>query len=195
VIGFAGMDETFLKIFHLARPYLDTRGNEEHTRIAYEFASRLLHEEGGEPLVVLPAIILHDVGWKSIPEELQTTAFGPGQRDRALNRVHEQEGERIAGEILRAVNYPPPLIEEILAIVAGHDSIQEAISINDALVKDSDKLWRYSEHGLTLLAKRFGMSRSQYMQRLRTKLEVWFFTRTAERIAAEELQLRERATT
>ena len=95
------MDEIFLKIFDLSRPFLDTRENEEHTRIACDFAARLLHEEGGDPDVVFPAVILHDVGWKSIPEELQLTAFGPGDKDTELNRVHETEGARIAGEILR----------------------------------------------------------------------------------------------
>ena len=187
------MDEAFLKIFDLARPFLDTRENEEHTRIACEFAARILHEEGGDPDVVFPAVILHDVGWKSIPERLQITAFGPGNKDTDLNRVHEQEGARIAEEILEKANYPRRLIGEIIAIVLGHDSRQESISVNDAIVKDSDKLWRYSEHGVSLGVKRFEMSRPQYLDRLRNKLEEWFSTRTGEGIAREELRLRERS--
>lgn len=187
------MEETFLKIFDLARSFLDTRDNEEHTRIACEFAARLLREEGGDPDVVLPAIILHDVGWKSIPAELQISAFGPGKRDKALNRIHEQEGARIAKDILKAVAYPPHLIQEITAIISGHDSIPEALSINDAVVKDSDKLWRYTEHGVNLGVKRFDMSRAQYLNRLRTKLQIWLITGTARRIANDELQLRERS--
>jgi len=185
------MDETFRKIFDLARPFLDTRDNEKHTRIAREFAVRLLSEEGGDRSVVVPAVILHDVGWKSVPEELQITAFGPGDKDMELNRVHELEGARIAAEILEAVNYPPELIAEITTIVLGHDSRQQAISVNDAIVKDSDKLWRYSEHGVSLGVQRFGMSRPQYLDRLRKNLEVWLLTRTAKTIAREELQLRE----
>jgi len=185
------MDETFRKIFDLARPFLDTRDNEKHTRIAREFAVRLLSEEGGDRSVVVPAVILHDVGWKSVPEELQITAFGPGDKDMELNRVHELEGARIAAEILEAVNYPPELIAEITTIVLGHDSRQQAISVNDAIVKDSDKLWRYSEHGVSLGVRRFGMSRPQYLDRLRKNLEVWLLTRTAKTIAREELQLRE----
>ena len=79
-----------------------------------------------------------------------------------------------------------------VTIVSGHDSMQEAISLNDAIVKDSDKLWRYTEHGVSLGVKRYAMSRSRYVQRLRKKLQVWFLTRAAERIATEELQSRER---
>ena len=188
---FVCMDEMLLKIFELARPFLDTRENEEHTRISCAFAEQLLNEEGGDPEVVLPAMILHDVGWKSVPEELQITAFGPGERDMALNRVHEREGARIAGEILKAVHYSPRLIEEITAIVSAHDSAPEAISLNDGIVKDSDKLWRYTEHGVSLGVKRFLMPRPQYLERLRSHMEEWFFTRTARSIAENELLLRE----
>lgn len=187
------MDETFLKIFDLARPFLDTRENEEHTRIACDFAERLLLKECGDPDVVIPAIILHDVGWKSIPEELQLTAYGPGEKDRALNRIHEQEGAGVAEEILEAVNYPRHLIGEITGIVLGHDSRKEAISVNDAIVKDADKLWRYSEHGVSLGVKRFEMTFPQYLERLRTHLEGWLLTETGKRIAREELRARERS--
>jgi len=155
------MDETLLKIFDLARPFLDTRANEEHTRIAFEFAIRLLREESGDPAVVLPAIILHDVGWKCVPAELHLTAFGPYLKDPELNRVHEREGARIAGDILEAVSYPQHLVGEITAIVLEHDSRQEPLSLNDALVKDSDKLWRYSGHGVVINAGRFGMTQPQ----------------------------------
>ena len=72
--------------------------------------------------MVFPAIILHDVGWKFIPEDLQTTAFGPGEKDMDLNRVHEVEGARIAGEILARLNYRHSLINEIREIILGHDS-------------------------------------------------------------------------
>ncbi len=187
------MHETFLKIFDLARPFLDTRENEEHAKIAYNFAARLLDEETGDADVIFPAVILHDVGWKSIPEQLQITAYGPGNKDRDLNRVHEREGARIAGEILEKVNYPRHLMVEITEIVLGHDSRQESISVNDAIVKDSDKLWRYSQHGISVLMERFEMSFPQYLDRLRNNLENWMLTRTGARIAGEELRLREQS--
>ncbi len=187
------MNKTLFRIFDLARPYLTTRFNEEHTRIAYEFAVLLLREQGGDPDVVLPAIILHDVGWDSIPEELQLTAFGPNQKDAKLNRVHELEGARIAREILDTVNYPFHRIEEIVVIVLGHDSRHEALSLNDAIVKDSDKLWRYSSHGVMVNSKRFGMAVPHYLDRLRFKIDEWFFTQPAESLARQELESRERS--
>jgi hypothetical protein len=188
------MDKDFLAIFDLASPYLNTRENDAHTRIAYQFAIRLLNEEAGDPQVVFPALILHDVGWKSIPEELQLSAFGPGEKDWGLNRIHEVEGARIAGEILEKVNYPPHLREEITEIILGHDSRKEAISLNDAIVKDSDKLWRYSAHGVSINFKRFPLTLSEHLARLRRELDGWFLTRTGKRIAREELRLHEECT-
>lgn len=185
------MDGIFLKLFHLASPFLDTRENEEHTLIAYGFAERLVDAEGGDPQVVFPAIILHDVGWKSVPEDLQLNAYGPYATDMDLRRIHELEGARIAGEILDKVNYPFHLRKEIIDIVLDHDSTIEAVSANDAIVKDADKLWRYSLHGVTINRTRFDMSFPQYLVRLMNKIEEWFLTETGKNIAREQLHLRE----
>ncbi|MDA8307972.1 MAG: HD domain-containing protein [Deltaproteobacteria bacterium] len=181
------MDELHSRLFELASPYLDTRENQEHTRIAYEFAWKLLGEEGGEPSVVFPAVILHDVGWKCIPEDLQTTAYGPGEKNMDLNRVHEVEGARIAGEILAGINYPSRLIDEITEIILGHDSRKQAISKSDAVVKDSDKLWRYSDHAMRVNTERFGLTFRQNMDRLRDNLDGWFLTAAGRRMAVEQL--------
>ncbi len=184
------MHAKYLEIFEMARPFLDTRENENHTRIAYELAVRLLSEEGGDPDVILPAIILHDVGWKCVPEDLQITAFGPGQKDSALNRVHETEGARITRELLEQVDYPAPLIEEIAEIVEGHDSVAKPRSLNDAIVKDADKLWRYTEHGLDIDVRRFDVEASDHLDDLLDLVDKWFHTATARRIAREEYNQR-----
>ncbi|MDR3569892.1 MAG: HD domain-containing protein [Syntrophobacteraceae bacterium] len=181
------MEKIHTKLFELASPYLDTRGNREHTRIAYEFAARLLDEEEGDPCVVFPAIILHDVGWKRIPEELQSSAYGPGSNDLALNRVHEVEGAKIAGQILLEVHYPLHFVREITEIILGHDSRKQAISASDAVVKDADKLWRYTDHALRAFAERFGMTTQQSIDRLTPVVDQWFLTASGRRMAAEQL--------
>ena len=184
------MHDIYDRIFDLAKPYLDTRENEEHTRIARDFAATLLRTEGGNPSVVLPAVILHDIGWKHVPEELQITAFGPGKRDRKLNRVHEVEGAKTARSILEAVDYDGDLINEIVEIVEGHDSRLEALSLNDAIVKDADKLWRYSRHGVDVDTVRFQVERYRYVKRLGGLIDEWFFTTTARTLARGELEIR-----
>lgn len=184
------MKGIYLKIFNLAGPYLDTRDNVIHTRIAYSFALKLLEAEGGDERVVIPAVLLHDLGWKMVPEDLQLRAFGPGKRDLEMNRIHEVEGARIAREILESIDYEPDLIEEIVTIISEHDSRPVALSLNDAIVKDSDKLWRFSKEALVVDPKRFRVDPAVHAEWLKHRINAWFFTETAKKLAKEEQRLR-----
>ena len=184
------MKGIYLKIFDLAGPYLDTWANDLHTRIAYSFALKLLEAEGGDERIVLPAVLLHDLGWKMVPEELQLKAFGPGHNDLEINRIHEVEGARIAREILESVNYDPELTEQIVTIISGHDSRTEALSINDAIMKDSDRLWRFSKEALEVDPKRFRVDPAVHTEWLKQQIDRWFFTETAKKLARQEQRLR-----
>ena len=95
------------KIFEKAKPFLHTRKNLIHTQIALRYALKLLKSEKGDEEVVIPAILLHDVGWNVIPEHLHLTAFGPNPSNPKLARVHEVEGAKIAKAILEKLHYPP----------------------------------------------------------------------------------------
>ncbi len=180
------MNELYSRIHHLARPFLDTRGNDAHTELCIGLALEILKQEGGDEDVVIPAVILHDVGWKRIPEELQLQAFGPKATRPDLNRRHEEEGARIARAILNEVGYPPAKTQEIVKIVEGHDSRAAPISLNDMIVKDSDKLWRYTAEGFAVDIQRFEENPGQGLHRLRANLDRWFCTAAARKMAEEE---------
>jgi HD superfamily phosphohydrolase YqeK len=182
----------FRQIYQLAQPYLSTRHNDVHTEMSMQFAYQLMSAEGGQESIVIPAIILHDVGWKKVPEELHLKAFGPKATMPELNRVHEVEGVKIAKDILEKVNYDVEEMTQILEIIGGHDSRKQSISLNDRIVKDADKLWRYSREGFDIDNERFGESYAVGLNRLRKYLPVWFFTSTARKLAREELQKHER---
>ena len=184
------MKTIFEEIWQLALPYLNTRENDVHTKYAMDFGFKLLQKEGGEEDIVIPAILLHDVGWKKVPEDLQLKAFGPKATMPELNRVHEIEGVKIAREILRKIQYDEEKTEEILEIIGGHDSRKEPSSLNDKLVKDADKLWRYSKKAFRINRERFEHTFEQYMERLRSNLDNWFLTDSAKGIAKEEMQNR-----
>ena len=186
------MKEIFEKIWELAKPYLNTRDNNIHTRISVRLAYQLLNKEGGDPAIVIPAIILHDVGWKAIPENLHLEAFGPKATSPELNRVHEVEGVRIAKEILEQVQYDHRRIGEILEIIDGHDSREESLSLNDKLVKDADKLSRYDKEIFHIDMRRYNHTYEQELNRLRSHLEEWFFTKSAKKIARKELKNRQK---
>ena len=187
------LKEIFEKIWALARPYLNTRRNDIHTEISIGFAYVVLEEIGGDEDIVIPAIILHYVGWKKVPENLQLKAFGPRSTSREFNRMHEVEGVKIAGDILEKVNYEADRIEEILKIIDGHDSRKEANTLNDRIVKDADKLWRYSKEGFYIDIERFDQTFKEGISRLRSNMSKWFLTNYAKELAIEELENRVRS--
>ncbi len=167
-----------------AKPYLDTRCNEIHVSVCYTMAERLLsHYPEADPEVVLPAILLHDVGWKMVPEEKQLSAFGPRANDMETRRIHEIEGVAIARRILASLGYERGKTEEILFIIEGHDSREEALSLNDAIVKDADKLWRFSPVGLETDLRRFDVDRDRYVRWLKKRVSRWLFTPAARDLA------------
>ena len=180
----------FKQIYQLAQPYLNTRHNDIHTEMSMQLAYQLLSAEGGQESIVIPAIILHDVGWHKVPAALHLKAFGPKATSPEINRTHEQEGLKIAEHVLTKVNYDKE--GEILTIIDGHDSRKESLSLNDSLVKDADKLWRYTQIGFDIDNERFEETVAEGLNRLRKYLSRWFFTDTAYQIAKEELQQRER---
>lgn len=180
------MSKAYYEILELAIPYLNTRKNDIHVEFSYGFACRLLEDEPGDPEVVIPAIICHDVGWIRVPEHLQLKAFGPGF-DPDLRRVHEVEGVKLAREILRRANYDPAKTAEILAIIDGHDSRAEAISDSDRIVKDADKLFRFTPTGLAIDVERFRQNRESYKQLISDQIGTWFFTETGKQLAWLEL--------
>ena len=120
------IETRFQRIFELAIPFLKTRHNLVHTYIVYQYALLLLEKEPGSREVALPACILHDVGWSTVPEDKQLTAFGPNGNDMVLRRKHEVEGAVIANQILRTLGYEEALIPEILKIIDGHDTTRRS---------------------------------------------------------------------
>ena len=182
----------YQKIYQLAKPYLGVRHNDVHTEICLRFGYRLMKAEGGNEHIIIPAIILHDVGWQKVPEELHLKAFGPKATMPEFTRLHEVEGVKIAKGILEQVNYDAEEMIRILEIIDGHDTRKQAVSLNDQIVKDADKLWRYSRKGFYIDIKRFDESYAQGLNRLRKNLPIFFFTNTARTLARKELQKRER---
>jgi len=155
----AFLREADLPIWLAARPWLDVRSNDEHTLISYRLGQALLRVYPDvDPSVVLPAILMHDVGWKKFPPEQLAHAVGPNPKYPELQRAHEIEGVKIAGEAFERLAIPWLPTDRILAIIDGHDTRKTAISREDAVMKDADKLWRFTGHGVATISGWYGMS-------------------------------------
>jgi hypothetical protein len=153
-----------LPLWRDARPFLDVRNNDEHTLVAYGVAKMLLAElpEAAES-IVLPAILLHDVGWKKVPQELLLEAIGKDAKRPDLVRDHELYGVEIARKILERHRPEGVDIDAVLAIIDGHDTTRHAKSLEDAVVKDADKCWRTTPHGMAVIRGWYGWSIPEYI--------------------------------
>lgn len=154
-------------LWHEARAYLDVRNNDEHTLVAYGVGLSLLrHLPEAEPDIVLPAILLHDIGWKRIPPDLLLAAIGRNPTRKDLVYEHERHSVAIARPILARNGVARS--EEILAIIAGHDTTTEARSLNDAVLKDADKVWRTTPHGMRIIRGWYDLSLAEYIDMVAT---------------------------
>jgi hypothetical protein len=183
-------DPLHKQLYEKAEPFLQVRNNAIHTRASYQYALRLLEKEGGDPEVVLPAILLHDIGYSKIPEEELRFAFIPKIIKPELRKLHEVEGARLAGEILQSINYPEGYIPSIQALIDGHDTRGSALNVNDKLVQDADKLFRFTYEGCVFASKYMQLDPWKFLNRLERKAQTWFFTATGKQIAVQELEKR-----
>ena len=184
VLGVGELSDAHDAIWQRATPYLRVRSNDAHTIYAYGIGQALvdLHPEA-DPEVVLPAILLHDTGWSGVPPQDVLSAIAPGAGRPDLVLLHEKEGARIAQEILAEVGHDLSRTAQILTIIDGHDSRTEALSLNDALVKDADKLWRLTPHGIDTVMDWFGLTREQAHLLIASRLHDHLFTDAARMMA------------
>ena len=186
------IETPYLRIFELAIPFLKTRHNLVHTFIVYQYALLLLEKEPGSREVALPACILHDVGWSAVPEDQQLRAFGPNITDPEARRKHEVEGVSIARQILAQAGCNGSLVERIVEIIDGHDTTPNARSHEDAVTKDSDKLFRLSACGFRIDCERFQVDPREYWPNLLKRSRNWFLTPAGKELAAHEARERDR---
>lgn len=131
-------------LYDLALPHLQVMSNELHTREVVRFCLQLLNSVGGQRCIVIPAAILHDTGWSKVPESVSRAMRVP-DGDTGLIKIHEEFSGLIAQLILREIDYTKSYIGEIVSMLIGHDTRKKALSLNDKILKDADKLSRFSK--------------------------------------------------
>lgn len=180
----------YVPIHELAEPYWQTRSNEIHVPGSYALAQELLdaHPQADAD-VVLPAILLHDIGYMAVPAEdhLKGLAGAAKGWEPDITRRHEIRGARLAGEILAEIGWDERRTAAIQDIVEGHDSRIEAVSLEDQLVKDADKLWRFTESAVRICHEWMELTPDRYMDWVQSEIDRWFFTEAARGLAHREL--------
>jgi hypothetical protein len=165
VDGYIVLGDAHSAVWDAALPYLQVRNNDRHSLYAYGVACALLSRlPEADAEVVLPAILLHDVGWSAVAEGDVLEAIAPGSGRHDLVRRHEVEGARIARGILTGLGYEPGVVDRVAFIIDGHDTRPEPTSLHDAVVKDADKIWRLTPDGLAVVCGWFGLTRDEALR-------------------------------
>lgn len=176
-------------VWRAAEEFMRVRGNDIHIPISLTFAELLLdaHPEA-DPLVTRLAILLHDSGWARVDEsKILTEGFQGDWRKSDIRFQHEVEGCNIAREILPALGYSDEVIERVTTIIDGHDTRPDHKSIEDALMRDADRLWRFTPAGIALASGWFKKTPSQYRVQLEETTYPELITETARALASAEL--------
>jgi len=102
----------------------------DHALVVLNYAERILSNEGGNPLVVKAAAILHDIGIHEAERKYSSSA----------GKYHEIEGPLIAREILSKYELDEASVEHICKIIENHHSAKDIDTIEFRIIWDADWL-------------------------------------------------------
>lgn len=170
-------------------PETRTRANDIHLPIVTAYATRLcqVYPQADRELVLV-ATALHDTGWAHVDESrIISEGFQGDWRKAAIRYEHEAEGCRVARRVLPDLGYDSEFVDRVCEIIDGHDTRPVAFSLEDALVRDSDRLWRFDRAGIAMSTSWFGMDPAEYTDRLEREILPELITAAAVRMAEADL--------
>lgn len=182
-------------VWRAAEPYMRARKNDIHIPLAFGWAQKVLESyPQADRDVCLLATLLHDIGWWSIDiKDIISKGFrgeNPLQSD--VRYRHEEEGVRLGTEVLRQTGWSEDIIAQVCEIIDGHDTRKEPRHLNDRIVRDADKLWRYEVSGVAISADWMDKTPHAIIASVEAKLD-WFETPEGRAMAERELAITKKA--
>lgn len=176
-------------IWRAVVPETRTRSNDVHLPISLAYAERLCDAHpGADRLLVRVSIQLHDIGWGRVDESrILSEGFTGDWRKAAIRFEHEKQGCIVAREVLPGLGYAEDFVDDVCAIIDGHDTRAEAYSLEDALMRDADRLWRFDHAGIALASGWFAMDPATYCDRLEAEIVPELKTQAAVDMARADL--------
>ncbi len=106
-----------------------------HALRVLDYAERIGAAEGGDPLVIRAAAILHDIGIQEAQRKYGSAA----------GEYQEMEGPPIAEAILKEDGLDPARIEHVCRIIANHHSARDIDTLEFRILWDADQLVNLQE--------------------------------------------------
>jgi HD superfamily phosphodiesterase len=177
-------------LWRAAEPYMRARRNDVHIPLSFYFAELLLDDyPDADELVTRVAILLHDTGWARVDAQ-KTISEGfrsENWRQSDARIQHEVEGCAIARELLAPLGFDDGFVAKVTDIIDGHDTRLDHHSLEDAIVRDADRLWRFTPTGTAFSAEWFGRTPRQIVTDLEANVLDELITAAARRMAEAEL--------
>jgi len=179
------MDEHTEKIWHKAKALLAKAVRKDfvvHTKAVVEAMEALIEGEGGDDSVLIPAAMLHDVGWSQVPSALQTTK--DKKEDELALEMHIAKAPQVAGRVLRECGFSQVKIERIIRIIIAHKSNPPKSEKEKQMLIDADALSDTFKKPFYADCKAYGTTPQQNLE-FRSKNE--YYTKTAKEISRRNL--------
>lgn len=181
------MKDKYSKIWDLALPYLEQGTMKDficHTKHVVKSMELLVANEGGDEDILIPAAILHDVGFSKIDKKLQSSKKLEEKRE--AQRQHLVLAKDIIQDILEKVGYAREDINKIIEIVEVH-KFHDPKELEKQLLIDADNLSDVWKEQFYSDIKTYDHTPERvYIFRTKNK----YYTKTARKIAEIEMAKR-----
>jgi len=160
------MAEVYNLIWKLAKEYYKKGrpGDVKHIEWMMKDALLVCKKEHIDDSLLLPLVILHDVGYAEVPRE------NPFKLD--IRKLHMNAGAKIAEKVLQEVKYPKDKIKKIAYYVSIHDNWalgDNKIYNEDRILgifNDLDFIWMSTKNGFPILMKILNKNREEMIDYL-----------------------------
>jgi putative nucleotidyltransferase with HDIG domain len=122
-------------IYEMKKAFGEDKIRIEHALAVLNYAEKIQAHEGGDPMIVRAAAILHDIG---IHEAQRKHGSSTG-------KYQEIEGHPIAKEILKQYTLDTVTIEHICKIIASHHSSKDFDTTEFQIIADADLIVSMNE--------------------------------------------------
>jgi HD superfamily phosphodiesterase len=178
----------YKKIWFYALPLLKKGKRKDfvsHTKEVVKAIEIICKQEKGNKGLLIPAAILHDIGWSKVSIELQMSQKTKEKLE--AMKQHIKYAPELITEILSKLNYDKKTIKQIINIVSSH-KFSNPRNINKRILIDADNLSDvFKKQFLSDIEKYKTTKNDLYKFRKRTNK---FYTRTAQKIFNKEIEKR-----
>ncbi len=162
------MKQVYNRIWELAKPYYEKSRHMDIDHIEWMMQDAFLvcQKENIDDSLLLPLVILHDVGYSKAPKD------NPFKLN--LRKAHMKSGAIIARHLLEQVNYHKDKIEKIAYYISVHDNWalgEDEIYKKDIILgtfTDLDYIWMATPKGFPALMKILNKNKQEMLKYLET---------------------------